>query len=205
MLDNAVAGRLGELLSRSRQDDRAAFDELTRIAYAELRKVAHLQRMRWSAEQTLNTTAIVHEAYIKLAERSSEVQEFDHAHLLAVSARAMRQILVDEYRARHAQKRGGKSTHLPLDRLDDMAATMPWLDSTQEDAILALDSSLQRLAAESERHARIIDCRYFGGLTIEETALALGVSVATVKRGAAVARAWLARDMNGVRAADGDG
>ncbi len=205
MLEGVTAGKLEDLLSRSRQNDRAAFDELTRIAYAELREVAHLQRLHWSPDQTLNTTAIVHEAYIKLAERSSEVREFDHAHLLAVAARAMRQILVDDYRAKRTRKRGGKSTHLPLDRLDEMLVTMPWLDPAQEDTILALDGSLQRLAAESERHARIIDCRYFGGLTIEETALAIGVSEATVKRGMAVARAWLARDMSESRPVDDGG
>ena len=204
MLASAIPRRLDELVTRSCQDDRAAFDELTRLAYAELRELAHLQRIRWSAEQTLNTTAIVHEAYIKLAERSGEIENLDRSHLLAVAARAMRQILVDHYRARRAQKRGGRSDHLPLDQLDDMVGSMPLLDPTQEDTILSLDESLERLAAESERHARIIECRYFGGLTIEETARALGVSVATVKRGAAVAHAWLARDMDAVASTSTD-
>jgi RNA polymerase sigma factor (TIGR02999 family) len=108
----------------------------------------------------------------------------------------MRQILVDYYRARRTQKRGGNSDHLPLDQLDEMLGSIPNLDPQQADAIVALDDSLKVLAAESERHARIIDCRYFGGLTIEETAKALGISVATVKRGTAVAHAWLARDMD---------
>jgi RNA polymerase sigma factor (TIGR02999 family) len=155
-----------------------------------------VQRLRWSADQTLNTTAIVHEAYIKLAEQPAGAGPLDRAHLLAVAARAMRQILVDYYRARRTQKRGGKLDHRPLDRLEELLGFMPSLDPGQGEAILALDEALGRLAAESERHARIIDCRYFAGLTIEETARALGVSVATVKRGAAVAHAWLARDMD---------
>lgn len=178
-----------------RQDGRTAFDELTRLAYGELRRLAHVQRLRWSGEHSLNTTAIVHEAYIKLAERSDVVGDFDHAHLLAAASRAMRQILIDYYRAKRAQKRGGRLDHLPLDQLDDVLGSMPDLNPAQEDTILSLDESLRRLAAESDRHARIIDCRYFGGLTIEETARALDISVATVKRGAAVATAWLARDM----------
>ena len=188
--------RLDELIARSRQDDRAAFDELTRLAYSELRTMAHLQRLRWSMEQTLETTAIVHEAYMKLAERAGEMAKLDHPHLLAVAARAMRQILVDHYRARRVQKRGGRMDHLPLDQLDERVGSMPNLDPAQEETVLALDDSLRRLAAESERHARIIECRYFGGLTIEETSRALGVSVATVKRGTVVAHAWLARDMD---------
>lgn len=191
-----ATGALNELLSPSSEDDRAAFDELTRVAYAELRRLAHLQRLRWSAEQTLDTTAIVHEAYIKLAERSEGAFEADQSHLLAVATQAMRQILIDYYRARRAQKRGGKADHLPLDRLDEMIGFGTRFDAEQEDAILSLGDSLERLAAESERHARIIECRYFGGLTIEETARALGISVATVKRGTTVAHAWLARDMD---------
>jgi RNA polymerase sigma factor (TIGR02999 family) len=203
MLAAVVTGKFDELLSRSRQHDRAAFDELTRLAYDELRHLAHLQRLRWNGDQTLGTTAIVHEAYIKLAERSGEIQNLDRSHLLAVAARAMRQILVDYYRAKRAQKRGGGLDHLGLDQLDGMLGTMPPLDPGQEESILALDDSLKRLAGESERHARIIDCRYFGGLTLEETAQALGISVATVKRGAAVAHAWLARDMGALPASSG--
>ena len=192
----STAAQRRDPLGRSSRHERFAFDELTRRAYGELRALAHAQRLRWSGDQTLNTTAIVHEAYIKLAEYSGGAEALDRAHLLAVAARAMRQILVDYYRARRAQKRGGMVDHLPLDRLEDLLGFLPALDPVQEDAVLALDEALERLAAESERHARIIDCRYFAGLTIEETAGALGISVATVKRGAAVAHAWLARDMD---------
>lgn len=111
------------------------------------------------------------------------------------------QILVDYYRAQRTEKRGGRAKHLPLERVDEVLGSIPHLTAYQEEALLALDESLVRLAAESEKHARIIECRFFGGMTIEETAHALGISTATVKRGVTVARAWLARDMDQYRIA----
>ena len=189
-----------QLLIRSRQGDRRAFDELMPLVYEELRGLAHRHRRRWTGDETLGTTALVHEAYLKLADGMG-AEFLDRSHLLAVAARAMRQILVDYYRSRGTQKRGGRALHLSLDGAEEILELVPRLTPSQEEAVLALDDSLLRLAAESAHHARIIDCRYFGGLTIEETAAALGISVATVKRGAAVARAWLARDLEDSRPA----
>jgi RNA polymerase sigma factor (TIGR02999 family) len=193
--DDSAATVTG-LLTRLRDGDRAAFDEVIPLVYEELRGVAHRHRVRWTGDHTLDTTALVHEAYLKLAARSGG-EYVSRSHFLAAAARAIRQILVDHYRSRRREKRGGGAQAVPLESVSEVLAAFPDPPSSQQQRLLALDESLHRLAAESERHARIVECRYFGGMTIEETADALGISPATVKRGAAVARAWLRRDMDG--------
>jgi RNA polymerase sigma factor (TIGR02999 family) len=109
----------------------------------------------------------------------------------------MRQVLIDSVRAKRAGKRGGASQHVPLDEVEEVLRAFPELAETDEDAILALHEALQRLEAESERHARIVECRFFGSMTIEETAEALAIAPATVKRGWSVAQAWLRRELGG--------
>lgn len=192
--DDDGAATVTGILTRLREGDRAAFDELIPFVYDELRGVAHRHRVHWTGDDTLGTTALVHEAYLKLAARTG-AEYLNRSHFLAAAARAIRQILVDHYRSRRREKRGGQSEVVPLESVSEVLAAFPDLASTQQDRLLELDESLKRLAAESERHARLIECRFFGGMTIEETGEALGVSPATVKRGAAVARAWLRRDM----------
>jgi RNA polymerase sigma factor (TIGR02999 family) len=185
---------LQNLLARLEQGDRTAFDALIPLVYAELREIAHRHRLRWTGDETLGTTALVHEAYLRLAGQTG-VTCVNRSHFLSVAARAMRHVLVDHYRSTRRARRGGVVDRVPLANVQDVLADFPRLSNSEEEAILALNESLERLGAETERHLRIIECRFFGGMTIEETAEALAVSPATVKRGAAVARAWLARDM----------
>jgi RNA polymerase sigma factor (TIGR02999 family) len=155
------------------------------LMYEELRRLAHHRLRRESG--TLNTTALVHDAYLKLMDvRQARFQ--DRAHFLAMASRVMRRLLVDQARARHAAKRGGGATVVNLDEA-------LWISEPQADALADLDEALQRLEAIDPRQGQIVEQRYFGGLTLEETAEALGVSLATVKRELRFAHAWLAADL----------
>ncbi len=152
--------------------------------YDELRGLAHRMLRRQGAGETLQTTALVHEAYLKLDGTASA----DRVHFFALAARAMRFILVDHARARRALKRGGLGvTFGPAHDVADVRA----------EEVLALDEALDRLARERPRLARVVELRYFGGLTFEETAEAAGLSVRTVKRDWDLARAWLHRAIHG--------
>ena len=164
-------------------DQKRLFDAV----YHELHRLAHAQRRQWQGDYTLNTTALVHEAYIKLVDQSQARYE-DRGHFLAVASQAMRRILIDYARARKARKRGGGLTRLDL---DDVLA----VSDEKVDELLALDIALTKLAALDERQARVVECRFFGGMTIPETAAALGVSPATVKRDWMTAQAFLYREM----------
>jgi RNA polymerase sigma factor (TIGR02999 family) len=139
--------------------------------------------------RTLQTTALVHEAYLRLLKDASLSFE-NRAHFLGVAARAMREVLIDRSRARGAKKRGGQDVRIPLDETQLAApdAGIPVDD---------LDRALERLAAVSPRAARVVEMRFFGGLSVEETATAMSLSPATVKREWALARAWLHRDLTG--------
>lgn len=187
---------IGRLLTRYEKGDRAAVDELIPLIYGELRAIASRHRRKWRGGDTLGTTALVHEAYVKLA-HGLDGKYLSRSHLLAVASRAMRQILIDAVRSKRALKRGGGAEPVPLEQVLDVLQAFPELSEPDEDVILSLNESLQRLEAESERHCRIVECRFFGGMTIDETAEALDVSPATVKRGWAVAQAWLLRDLGG--------
>ncbi len=166
------------------------------LVYEELRQLAHLQLRRRYPGQTLNTTALVHEAYLKLHDRPG-VTPKDRAHFFALAARAMRFILVDYARARFAQKRGGLANRVTLDEARDL---VDW----RADELLALDEALSRLAAERERLARVVELRFFGGLTHEELAETLGISVRTAKRDWELARAWLHRTIHGEASKKGE-
>ncbi len=157
--------------------------------YHDLHRLAHAQRARWNGNWTMNTTALVHEAYEKLAGKD----DFEScAHLLATASRAMRQVLVSYAERRHALKRGGSAPDLALD--DERVAL---LSDAQTDEVLALDDALARLARVDERDARVVECRFFGGLSAQETAAALGVSESTVTRSWRAARAWLRAELAG--------
>lgn len=167
-------------------------EEAARIAavdavYAELRRLARGYLRRERAGHSLPPTALVHEAYLELIDQT-RVRWRNRAHFFAIAAQAMRRILVDHARTRAASKRGGGCT-VPL--VDDVPAPQPApaLD------VLALDLALQRLAAIDPRQSRLVELRFFGGLTVEETADALGVAAITVKRDWALARAWLYREL----------
>lgn len=182
------------LLADVQGGDPAALDDLFQLVYGELREAAHAQRRSWEGDETLNTTALVHEAYLRLVDQSDPDWR-NRAHFLAAASRAMRHILIDYARRRRAKKRGGPRPRLSLHEIE--AALEGSADSTeaQDEALVALDAALERLERESERQSRIVECRFFGGMTIPETAEALGVSPATVKRGWAAAQAWLYRDL----------
>lgn len=172
------------LVEASRAGDGDAEASLFDAVYGELRHLARRAR-RGAGPETLNTTAIVHEAYLKMAGTDGSFE--DRAHFLGVAAKAMRHIVVDYVRKKGALKRGGDAQEVPF--RDTLMADAP------ADEVLAIDESLSRLAVVNPRGARIVECRFFGGLTIEETAAVLGVSTPTVERGWRAARAWLYRDL----------
>jgi RNA polymerase sigma factor (TIGR02999 family) len=182
------------LLDDLRHGRREALDELFPLVYDELRELAHRQRARWKGDDTLNTTALVHEAYLKLVDQRRATWE-SQAHFLAAAARAIRHVLINYARDRRAQKRGGGWQRVSLDE-HQLAGGGETVGPSWEDRVLALDEALQRLAGWSERQSRIIECRFFGGMTVQQTAHALGVSVPTVTRGWTMARAWLHRELN---------
>lgn len=174
-----------ELLAAVRAGDPGSLDRLFPLVYDELRRLAATVR-QGRAGETLNATALVHEAYMKLATPSgTEVR--DRAHFFRIAARAMRQVLADAAAHRTAAKRGGRQ---PLVTLDDAIAEKP-LVSPEE--LLDLDRALTALGERNPRHLAVVECHLFAGLTIEETAEAVGVSVATVVRDLRFARAWLSR------------
>jgi RNA polymerase sigma factor (TIGR02999 family) len=183
------------LIERARLGDQAAVGDLFSLVYDQLKDVAHAQRLR-QQEATLNTTALVHEAFVKLA-RPESLGVRDRSHFMAVAATAMRQILIDHARGRLAAKRGGGAAPMSLHELEAALGSGPSFDDAKAHALVALDRSLSRLARHSERQSRVVECRFFAGLSVEETAAALGTSTATVKRDWSLAQAWLYRDLGG--------
>lgn len=176
-------GEVTRLLGALRSGDRNALDRLVPLVYDELTRIARVQLRGAGRGRTLNTVALVHEVYLKLA-GSEGLEPRDRNHLLSVSARAMRQVIVDFARSKAAQKRGGGAQAVTL---DDHAIAV----EAQAEALLDLDRALERLAARDPRIARIVECRYFAGLSEEETAEALGMSLRTAQREWKRARAWL--------------
>lgn len=169
--------------------DRAALDALLPIVYAELRRQAQRALRREAEGHTLQATALVHEAYLRPAGQHPKQWE-GRTQFFGVAARCMRQVLVDAARARKAAKRGGGHV-VTLADADAAGAPETGLD------VLALDEALERLAAMDPEQARLVELRYFAGLTIDDTAAALGVSPATVSREWSVARRWLRRELSG--------
>jgi RNA polymerase sigma-70 factor, ECF subfamily len=177
-----------ELVDRATRGDAPALEALLPLVYAELRRLAAHYLKGERPGQTLQPTALVHEAYLKLLKDRPERWQ-NRAHFCAIAAHAMRQILIERARARDALKRGGGQPRVTFDEGLPAAAAEPPVD------VIALDTALDRLAALDAGQARIVELRYFGGLSIEETADAMGISPATVKRHWAVARAWLAKEL----------
>jgi RNA polymerase sigma factor (TIGR02999 family) len=176
------------LLRRWSAGDEEALDQLIPLVYERMRQLAH-QRLRGEPGGSLNTTALVHEAYLKLVD-SPQPNIRDHGHFLALASRVMRRLLVDHARARNALKRGAGNSPLELDE-------MLWMPDEDLDTVTELDVALHRLEAMNARQSQILEQRYFGGLTLEETATALDMSLATVKRELRSARAWLAAELRG--------
>ena len=173
-----------DLLHAHRAGQPDALGRLVPLLYEDLRRVARSQLRRLRIGETLDTTGLVHEAYLRLVDQSRATWE-DRGHFLAVSAVAMRQILIDHARERTRQKRGGDRVHEPLD--EAMAAAV----ASDAERLLDIDRALQRLGETTPRLARVVECRFFGGLTEQETAEALGLSLRTAQREWLKARAWL--------------
>ena len=179
--------QITELLVRWTNGESNARDELVPLIYGELRRLARHCLMQQRPDHTLESAALVHEAYLRLVGHSS-VRWDDRVHFFAVAAQLMRRILVDHARRKAATKRGG--TRVTITLIEDLApAKERALD------VIALDDALQELSRLNQQHGRVIELRFFAGLSIEETAQVLGISPATVKRDWAVARAWLYREL----------
>jgi len=179
---------VGRLLDRWEQGDRAALDDMLPSIYAELKQLARIYLRRERADHTLQPTALVHEAYIKLIQQR-QVDWRNRAHFLGVAAGAMRRVLLHYAESRNAQKREGSLERVTLD--EALAA----LERHATVDILDLNAALERLAHMDPRQERVVELRIFGGLTIEETAEVLEVSPATVKRDWDVGRLWLRREL----------
>jgi len=175
------------LLQRWSAGDERARDQLIPLVYDRLRELAH-QRLRFGpSDSSLNTTGLVHEAYLRLVEASG-VDVPDRAHFLALASQIMRNLLVDRARARLAAKRGGGKA--PVELQEGF-----WISDEDSSRVIELHEALTRLKMLSPRQSQLLEHRYFGGLSLEETATALGVSLATTKRELRLARAWLALEL----------
>ena len=185
---------VSRLLQELGAGNRGAFDELLPLVYDELHRIAEGQRRRWDGDETLNTTALVNEAYLRLVDQSAPEWR-SRAHFLAVASTAMRQILIDYAKAKRTSKRGGRLPHVALHEIEATLHQATDPSGVRDEALIALDDALRRLDHRDKRQTRIVECRFFGGMSIEDTAEALGVSPATVKRGWSMAQAWLYRDL----------
>jgi len=174
------------------ETDLSTLDRWVPALFDELRALAHRQLARERGPVTLQTTELVHEAYLKL--RGGQATGQDRAYFFAAAARAMRQVLVDAARRRGAVKRGSGAEHLTLDQAEGRVAALG-------EELLDLDDALSRLEEKHPRLARVVECRFFGAMSVEDTALALSVSPRTVKADWAMARAWLYEDLRELRTA----
>jgi RNA polymerase sigma factor (TIGR02999 family) len=182
--------RVTELLTRWSQGDDAALAELTPLVYGELRRLAHRYMNAERTEHTLQTTALVNEAYLRLADQTNPRWQ-NRAHFFAVAARAMRQILVNYARSQRSQKRGGGAFKMEL---DEAALVSP--EESKE--IIYLNEALERLATLDSRKAQVVELKYFGGLTYDEIAEVLKISQVTVRRDWEFARLWLYTELHSV-------
>ena len=195
---NPIPGEVTQLLAAVRQGDGSAMDRLMTLVYGELRRQAQLALRGEDDGHTLQTTALVHEAWLRL-DAQHDARGESRTQFFAVAAQIMRRILVDHARRRHAVKRGAAPAHVTLGAVDReghaaglSSTTPPSLDPVD---LLALDDALARLATMDPQKARLVELRYFAGLSMPETAEALGVSIATAGREWVVARTWLRREL----------
>lgn len=187
--DRSGSRSVTELLRAWGGGDQAALDSLTPVIYNELHRIARYYMSREGDGHTLQTTALINEAYLRLVDFRG-VEWHDRAHFFAVSAQVMRRILIDFARSRGRQKRGAKAIHLSME-------AAPALGSRQNMDLVALDEALNTLASMDERKSKVVELRFFGGLSVEETAEVLRVSVHTVLRDWKFAKAWLLRELRG--------
>ena len=185
------------ILQDATRGRRQAVDEAMPLIYDELRSIARSQLSGERPDHTLTTTALVHEAYVRLVDLDRVAWQ-DRAHFFAMAARQMRRILIDHARSRGRKKRGGDAVVISLDDAPELPALDP-------DALISLDNALEKLESMNERQCRVVECRCFVGLSVEETAEALSISPTSVKRDWAFARAWLNRELtDGDRAPTGE-
>ncbi|HEX8735675.1 MAG TPA: sigma-70 family RNA polymerase sigma factor [Pyrinomonadaceae bacterium] len=177
--------QITQLLKKWSEGNQEVLDKLMPLVYDELRRQASRYLRRERANHTLQTTALIHEAYLKLIDQN-QVEWQNRTHFFAIAAQAMRRILVDYARERNRDKRGGAAENLPLEEAAFVVAAQ---EKTVD--LVALDEALTRLAKFDERQARVVELRYFSGLSIDETAEILGVSNVTVRRDWNMAKAWL--------------
>ena len=182
-----TVGEVTQLLVSLSKGNQEAVSKLIPLVYEELRRLARHYMRRERSDHTLQTTALVHEAYLRLVEQR-ETNWQNRAHFFAIAAQLMRRILLDHARACRTDKRGGEHERLPLEE------TLVFSPKKSEE-LIALDEALNRLSELSPRQSQIIELRFFGGLTVEETAEVLGIAPKTVKRDWSVARAWLHREV----------
>jgi RNA polymerase sigma-70 factor, ECF subfamily len=179
----ASASDVTVLLNEWQQGDESAVDRLFPLVYNEMRRIARAQR-RGSAPATLNTTALIHEAYLKLV-RADDLAVNDRAHFMSVAARAMRQILINYVTHQRRVKRGGGLQAATL--LDDRSAA----EDTPIDLLLSINAALEKLSAKNPRMGQVVECRFFAGMSVEETSIAVGAPVRTIEREWARARVYL--------------
>jgi RNA polymerase sigma factor (TIGR02999 family) len=177
------------LLEQHRQGQPEAFRRLLSVVYDELRRLAAYQLQSERAGHTLQPTALVHEAYLRIINQGERVEWQNKAHFFALAAQVMRHVLVDYARAHRTEKRGGERARIPLEEAAQFPAAAADLD------LIKLDEALRALADRDERKSRVVELRYFGGLSIEETAEVLGLSPTTVRREWTLTKAWLRREM----------
>ena len=186
-MQRGSSNQVTELLVRWRGGDKAALDALLPLVYSELRRIARHYLNQERSDHTLQSTALVHEAYVRLANQQFPEWQ-NRAHFFAVAAQLMRQILVDHARSHRASKRGGDAYKIALEEMGEKAQPI-------DVDIVALDDALKTLSDMDAQQSRVVELKFFGGLSNEETAEVLGVSSSTVKRDWITARAWLHREL----------
>lgn len=186
-LTPVAANQVTVLLRKWSEGDATALEQLTPLVYEELHRLAHQHMRRESAGHILQTSALINEAYVRLVDQP-RIQWESRAHFFGIAARLMRRILVDDARKRNSAKRGGSLIQVPLDEVENLA-------HQQATNVVAIDEALQRLEAIDARQSQIVELRFFGGLSIDETANLLDVSPGTVMRDWTFARAWLRNEM----------
>jgi len=188
------ANDITRLLDAARDGRPEAMDEVFEVVYPRLKEIARARRRGWQGAHTMNTTVLIHEAYLKVASGKGGFE--NRGHFFATTARAMRQVLINYAERQSAKKRGGGASEVTL--YDDDAVTDGAMDE-----LLTLNAALEKLEVMSPRQAQVVECLFFAGLNIPETSEALDISPATVKRDWAAARAWLYREMQGEASDDG--
>ena len=188
MLEQQPPTTVTELLVRARSGDSSALANVFPLIYEELRRLAQQQLQREPDGHTLTPTALVHEAYMKLVDHYTRMQWTGRAHFMSVAATAMRRILVDHARGHRSLKRGGALRRISLDAVELGA-------EDRAELLIAVDEALVRLKEIDERQAQVVECRFFGGMTEEETAEALSIGLRTVKRDWAKAKSWLHKEI----------